>query len=131
MLTGLRELLAAHPRIARDTIRVRFVGYGAYSLDIELYALAETNDWAVFLAIQEDVLLKVMDVVTGSGCGFAFPSQTHYVATDTGVDAARRERVEAEVQSWRQSRRLGVAGFLEEADNPAAATPHRLHRPAA
>jgi len=131
VLTGLRELLAAHPRIARDTIRVRFVGYGAYSLDIELYALAETNDWAVFLAIQEDVLLKVMDVVTGSGCGFAFPSQTHYVATDTGVDAARRERVEAEVQSWRQSRRLGVAGFLEEADNPAAATPHRLHRPAA
>ena len=134
VLTGLRESLAAHPRIDADSIRVRFIGYGAYSLDVEVYALAHTNDWPVFLAIQEDVLLKVMDVITGSGCGFAFPSQTHYMASDSGVDATRRERVEAEVRGWRQSRQLGVAGFLDEPDNEqakAAPEPRRLHRPAA
>ena len=80
------------------------------------------------------MLLKVMDVITGSGCGFAFHSQTHYMESDSGVDATRRERVEAEVRGWRQSRQLGVAGFLDEPDNEqakAAPEPRRLHRPAA
>jgi MscS family membrane protein len=112
---------------------VRFIGYGAYSLDVEVFALAETNDWATFLAIQEDVLLEVMDVVTGSGCGFAFPSQTHYVATDTGVDAEVRQRAESEVRDLRAAGGLAVAGFLAERDNPGptADPSHRLHRPAA
>jgi hypothetical protein len=78
VLAGLRRLFANHPRIDAESLRVRFIGYGACSLDIEVFALAETNDWATFLAIQEDALLKVMDVIRGSGCSFAVqqPPQT-------------------------------------------------------
>ena len=133
VLAALRQLLTSHPRIDADSVRVRFTGYGAYSLDIELYALAETNDWATFLAIQEDVLLEVMEVVQSSGCGFAFPSQTHYVATDTGVDAEARRRAEAEVRDLRAAGGLTVAGFLAERDNAATAVEpsHPLRRSAA
>ena len=134
VLATLRQLLTSHPRIDAESVRVRFTGYGAYSLDIEVFALAETNDWATFLAIQEDVLLEVMDVVTGSGCGFAFPSQTHYMAADSGVDAEVRQRAEAEVRDLRATGGLAVAGFLDRSDNAAApATPpaHRIHRSAA
>ncbi len=132
VLAGLRGMLAAHSRIDHESIRVRFIGYGAYSLDIEIHALAKTSDWPTFLAIQEDVLLRVMDVVNDSGCGFAFPSQTHYVATDTGVDAEIRERAEEKVRSLRASGGLKVAGFLDETIGiTAAEPPHRLHRPAA
>jgi MscS family membrane protein len=134
LLAALRQLLTSHPRIDAESVRVRFTGYGAYSLDVEVFALAETNDWATFLAIQEDVLLEVMDVVTGSGCGFAFPSQTHYMATDTGVDAEARRRAEAEVRDLRKAGGLAVAGFLDRADNaavPGTSPGHRIHRPAA
>jgi MscS family membrane protein len=132
VLAGLRTMLAAHPRIDHDSVRVRFIGYGAYSLDIELHALARTSDWPTFLAIQEDVLLRVMEVVHDSGCGFAFPSQTHYVTSDTGVDAESRQRAEDEIRRLRESGGLKVAGFIDEAITTAAAElPHRLHRPAA
>lgn len=134
VLAALRRLLTSHPRIDAQSVRVRFTGYGAYSLDVEVFALAETADWATFLAIQEDVLLEVMDVVTSSGCGFAFPSQTHYMASDSGVDAEVRRRAEAEVRDLRAAGGLAVAGFLDRGDNTAApATPpaHRIHRSAA
>lgn len=130
VLAGLRTMLHSHPRIDGESVRVRFIGYGAYSLDIQIHALVITSDWATFLAIQEDVLLRVMDVVNESGCGFAFPSQTHYVATDTGVDAESRKRAEEQVRSLRATGGLKVAGFLDEpsdVDEPR----HRVHRPAA
>jgi MscS family membrane protein len=134
VLAALRQLLTQHPRIDAESVRVRFTGYGAYSLDIEVFALAETNDWATFLAIQEDVLLEVMDVVTASGCGFAFPSQTHYVAADSGVDAEVRGRAEGEIRNLRAAGGLTVAGFLDRGDNataPVTAPARRIHRPAA
>ena len=137
VLAALRQLLTGHPRIDAESVRVRFTGYGAYSLDVEVFALTETNDWATFLAIQEDILLEVMDVVTGSGCGFAFPSQTHYMATDSGVDAEVRQCAEREIRDLRVADGLAVAGFLDRGDHAAApaapATPpvRRIHRPAA
>jgi MscS family membrane protein len=134
VLAALRQLLTSHPRIDAESVRVRFTGYGAYSLDIGVFALAETNDWATFLAIQEDVLLEVMDVVARSGCGFAFPSQTHYMATDTGVDVEARRRSEKEVRDQRQTGGLAVVGFLERNDEPASASvapEFQIRRPAA
>jgi len=132
VLAGLRTMLATHSSIDTESVRVRFIGYGAYSLDVEIYALAHTSDWATFLAIQEDVLLRVMQVVSDSGCGFAFPSQTHYVASDTGLDSASRVRAEEEIRRLRESGGLKVAGFIDDVDHAAAHEPtHRLHRPAA
>ncbi|MFM1903085.1 MAG: hypothetical protein RLZZ440_985 [Planctomycetota bacterium] len=134
LLASLRQLLEHHPRIDSSSVRVRFVGYGAYSLDVELFALAETTDWSTFLVIQEDVFLAVMDVVTESGCSFALPSQTHYMASDAGVDQEARRRAEARINDLRNTGGLPAAGFL---DCPPNASPtvvdsaQRLQRPAA
>jgi MscS family membrane protein len=113
VLAALRAMLKAHPRLVPETVRARFVGYGAWSLDLELYALAETSDHADFLAIQEDVFLRVMDVVVESGCGFAFPSQTHYQASDTAPDEASARRAEEQVAAWRRQDGLRAVGFLD------------------
>jgi MscS family membrane protein len=129
VLTAMRQLLRQHPRIDAESVRVRFTGYGAYSLDVEVFALAQTNDWATFLAIQEDVLLEVMNVVMGSGCGFAFPSQTHYVAADSGVDAEARRRAETHIRELRAAGGLAEAGFLEHDDDAVTPTPTPAHRP--
>ncbi|QPH54237.1 mechanosensitive ion channel family protein [Pontivivens ytuae] len=90
VLTALREMLAEHPRVVDDTARVRFVGYGAYSLDLEIFAYVEAREWTEFLEIQEELLMRTMHVVDVAGAGFAFPSQTVYLGEDDMRPLSRR-----------------------------------------
>jgi MscS family membrane protein len=101
VLVSIKRLLLSHPKVDPDPARVRFVGFGAYSLDLELFAYVATADWDEFLAVREDLLLRLMDLVAESGTGFAFPSQTIYGAGDPGLDAARCAEAEARVREWR------------------------------
>jgi MscS family membrane protein len=106
LLVRIREMLLGHPRIYPDPVRARFIGFGASSLNIEMFGYASTSDWAEFLGIREDLFLRVMDIVEQSGTGFAFPSQTLYFARDQGLDADRSEAAEAQVRQWRDEGRL-------------------------
>lgn len=106
LLAQLRKMCLSHPRIDRETVRVRFSGYGDSSLNISIRVYAQTREWNDFFAIREDVLLRVYDVVGQAGTGFAFPSQTLYVARDKGVNTAESEAAEAAVASWRKSGKL-------------------------
>lgn len=106
LLTQLRELLVAHPRIINEPMRVRFVGFGDFSLNVEVYAFVRTSDVSEFLGIQEDVLLRVMSLVEASGTGFAFPSQTLYLARDTGLDPQQKKAAESAVNEWRHQESL-------------------------
>jgi MscS family membrane protein len=99
--TRLREMLLAHPKVLGDPLRVRFAGFGAYSLDFEMFAYVRTRDWNDFLAIREDIFLRVAEIVEAVGTSFAFPSQTHYLARDTGTDAASAPAAEAALGGWR------------------------------
>jgi len=81
-----------------------------------------------FLAVREDILLRVMDVVAASGTSFAFPSQTLYAGRDTGLDDARRREAEAEVERWRAERALYLPDVPAEA---AARLAGRLDYPPA
>ncbi|HQR45041.1 MAG TPA: mechanosensitive ion channel family protein [Thermoanaerobaculia bacterium] len=82
VLAALRKLLADHPRVAPEDARVRLLRLGASSLDLELRAYVLAPDWAVFLEVQEELLLAVVDAVARCGTGVAFPSQTIYVGKD-------------------------------------------------
>ncbi len=79
MLGDLRKLIEEDSRIGADGRRVQFLKFGAYSLDIEIFCYVMTSDYAEFLRIQEELLLKVMDIVKRHDSDFAFPSQTLYV----------------------------------------------------
>jgi MscS family membrane protein len=106
LLVELKKLLLAHPKVSPDPARVRFINFGSYSLDIEIFAYVTTGDGDEFMAVREDVFLRIMDLVTASGTGFAFPSQVSYTAPDTGTDEERRKAAEAQVASWRENRAL-------------------------
>ncbi len=60
---------------------------------MEIFCYILTRDYNEFLAIREDILLRIMDIVDAAGTGFAFPSQTVYLGRDTGVDKEKAERV--------------------------------------
>ena len=121
-LVELRRFLLSHPRVNPDPARVRFVGFGAYSLDLEIFAYVDTSDWAEFLAIREDLLLQIMDVVEKSGSGFAFPSQTLYVGKDDGLHAERTRGAISSVEEWRSRGELFLPDFPTDAAREAART---------
>jgi MscS family membrane protein len=108
LLARLREILLAHPRVTNDPARVRFVGFGAYSLDLEVFAYVDTKEWNEFLTIRENIYLHFMDAVKQSGTSFAFPSSTMYLGRDEGLDEKASRVAEERVQAWRQE---GVLPF--------------------
>jgi MscS family membrane protein len=116
LLTRLREMLLAHPRILAESARVRMTGLGVSSKDIEMFAYVRTGDWGEFLSIQEDIFLRVIDIIEQSGAGFAFPSQTLYFARDTGPNQEQTKAVEAQVRQWRAEGRLPFPDFSREQD---------------
>jgi len=101
-----RELLYEHPRVDSTTARVRFIGFGQSSLDVEIFAYVLETVQESFLAVQEDLLLRIMDLVESSGSGFAFPSQTLYMSKDEGLDAEKSRRAAETVHRWRDEGEL-------------------------
>jgi MscS family membrane protein len=85
---GVTESLTTDARVENSTLRVRFVRFGAYSLDVEVFAYVMAADYPAFLAVQEDLLMRIMGIVRNAGAEFAFPSQTMYMSTDTPAPAA-------------------------------------------
>jgi MscS family membrane protein len=84
----IKASLAADGRIESSTTRARFVRFGAYSLDVEVFAYVKAQDYAAFLAVQEELLMRIMGIVKYAGTGLAFPSQTMYVKQDQPATVA-------------------------------------------
>ena len=117
VLAELRELLHAHPKTihtADDPIRVRFTGFGEYSLDISVRAYIRTTGYNEFLAIQEDILLRFMKIITQAGTDFAFPSRTLYHRRDAGLDSERQQTSEKQVREWASAHNLPFPDFAED-----------------
>jgi MscS family membrane protein len=114
ILVEVRKLLYAHERVTPDPSRIRFVGFGAYSLDMEIFAYVKTSDWSEFLGIREDIYLRIMDIIEASGTGFAFPSQTLYLGKDAAPAAERATEVAEEVRRWRERNEIFLPNFPPE-----------------
>jgi MscS family membrane protein len=82
ILAGMEKVLRDHPKIWPDTVVVRFSGFGASSLDIEVMAWFLTTDYNVFRDCRQDALLGFMRVVEGEGSSFAFPTRTVHLVTE-------------------------------------------------
>ena len=81
-MAGVRSLLNEHANVDSITVRVRFMRFGASSLDVDIFAYVFAHDWNNFLEIQEELLFGIMDIVRKAGAEIAFPSQSLYLAAD-------------------------------------------------
>ena len=88
VIAELESTLRAHPKIWAESIVVRFSGFGASSLDLEVMAWFETTDWSEFQGIRQDVLLRFMEIVEAGTGGFAFPTRTLHLVAPVSSDAA-------------------------------------------
>jgi MscS family membrane protein len=104
LLAEIRKLLYQHPKVESSTSRARLLRFGQQSADLEVFSYVLTNDYPEFLAIQEDLLLRIMDLIQKAGTSLAFPSQTLYLSKDAGKDQDRSQIVEKEVERWRKDK---------------------------
>lgn len=111
VLAGLRRLLIAHPIVVAEPMRVRFAGFGAHSLDVEVFSCILASDIDSFSAIREDLLQRIMATIDAAGTQFAFPSVVKYNAADKGLEAEQIARAEATKESWRGSGDLPFPDF--------------------
>jgi MscS family membrane protein len=58
---------------------VRVDSFSDSSIDMLVQAFTETNDWAEYLKIKEELAVNIMNIVEDNNAGFAFPSQSLYV----------------------------------------------------
>jgi MscS family membrane protein len=78
VLSSFREILTGHHKVETGKMPVRFVGVGAYSLDIEVVAYVTTSDYDEFLALQQELLLKMLQAVEQAGTALAVPLQERF-----------------------------------------------------
>jgi MscS family membrane protein len=114
ILAEIRKMLYEHPKVESASARVRFIEFGKSSLDLEVFAYVLETKYEPYLHIQEDLLLRIMDIIEASGSGFAFPSQTTYVARDSGLDAEKSQKAAETVHQWREQGKLPFPDFSPE-----------------
>ncbi|WP_154139735.1 mechanosensitive ion channel family protein [Photobacterium damselae] len=98
VVADIKAMLQSHPDIeTRQTLIVNFDGYGSSSLNILVYTFTKTVQWIAFKEVQQDILLKIVDIVHRHGAGFAFPTTT----LDLPIQAAHE--VVAELPTYQAS----------------------------
>jgi MscS family membrane protein len=114
ILAEIRKMLYEHSKVETPSARVRFIGMGDSSLKLEVFAYVLETEYESFLHIQEDLLLRIMDIIEASGSSFAFPSQTTYLAGDAGLDAVKSQKAMETVRQWREQGKLPFPDFSAE-----------------
>jgi MscS family membrane protein len=85
VLAEVRKALLAHPLVEKESARTRLVRFSDYSMDLDVFAYVLRRDMPGFLEVQEELLLRIMDIVEASGTSIALPYQ---------ADARPAEQVE-------------------------------------
>lgn len=80
ILKDIEAMLNVHAAIdTKQTLMVNLIEFGESSLIFMIYAFTKTTDWVQFQSIQQDVFLKVIEIITQHGAQCAFPTSTVFV----------------------------------------------------
>ncbi|MDR5906095.1 mechanosensitive ion channel family protein [Franzmannia qiaohouensis] len=74
VVASIREMLDTHEHIDHDQpMLVNFTGVGEHTLDVMLHVYTATTDWAEHQDIQQDVLLRIADILDQHDAALALP----------------------------------------------------------
>jgi MscS family membrane protein len=108
-----------------EGFRVRFVGYGASSLDIEVFGYVSSSDFGEYTGIREEIHMELGKIIAQAGAEFAFPSQTVYVGKESLADPKKARQAATELARRQEAGELcipeipeSVRQSLEKLDPP-------------
>lgn len=81
VVDDIQKYLDEHEYTNQDGT-VRFMDFGASSLDVSVVYFINTMDWAVYLDVKQEINFEIMRIVERHGSDFAFPTQTIHMASD-------------------------------------------------
>lgn len=80
IIEDVERMLRQHPEIdTTQTLIVNLVEFASSSLNFMIYTFTKTTNWVKFQAVQQDVFLKVIEIVEKHGAQCAFPTQTLHI----------------------------------------------------
>jgi MscS family membrane protein len=91
IIKDIEEMLKNHPEIdTRQMCFAKMVGFAESSLNILIYAFTKTTQYVPFQTVQEDVFIKIIDIVYNKyKASMAFPTRTLEVPKGLAVELMR------------------------------------------
>ena len=108
VLRELKKLLHAHSMVADSPLRVRFVGFGEYSLDIEIHCYIETTDVNTFKGVAEDLNFRIMDIIHSAATSIAIPAAIEHPGHLPQIDAEVQKKFEKQIKNNLGSEEVSV-----------------------
>jgi MscS family membrane protein len=87
LLERLRQLIRDDKRI-QSGARLNLIN-ARPSFDLEIFAYINTANYDEFVVVQEELLLRILEIVNEAGTSLAAPVQISYVAKDEGLHERR------------------------------------------
>ena len=106
ILAEIRALFYAHPKVLPDTVSVRFEDINDATAMLRLDCGIETIDYQTYLAVGEDLNLRIVEIVHGAGAIFSGPGQSMQLQEVTPPDSEKLAQVDETLATWRKEERL-------------------------
>ena len=114
ILGEFRALFAAHPMVRQDTISIRLADIEAATAVIRLDAGILTQKYEEYLAVAEDLNLRIIEIVHQNGAIFSGPGQVLQLRDFQQAGEEKLQEVEAKLEVWRQGEGLPFPDLSEE-----------------
>ena len=89
VLAETGTMLREHPRLERGSAWIRLAKLAAGGLELEMQAYVLTREYNDYIAVREEILLSVMNIVEHCGSSLATSSQTVYLAREAQAAEAK------------------------------------------
>ena len=114
ILGEFRTLFAAHPMVRQDTISIRLADIQAATAVMRLDAGILTRDYQEYLAVAEDLNLRIIEIVHQNGAIFSGPGQVLQIRDFQQAGDEKLEEVQAKLEVWRQGDGLPFPDLSDE-----------------
>ena len=114
ILGEFRTLFAAHPMVRQDTISIRLADIEAATAVVRLDAGILTRNYEEYLAVAEDLNLRIIEIVHQNGAIFSGPGQVLQIRDFQQAGEEKLQEVEAKLEVWRQGEGLPFPDRSEE-----------------
>mgnify|MGYP001277657551 CR=1 FL=1 len=78
IVADIQKLIDNHSMTNQDG-RVRFLNFGASSLDIMVLYYVDSPDWEILIDTQQKINYDIIEIINRYNCEFAFPSTSVYI----------------------------------------------------
>jgi MscS family membrane protein len=106
ILGEIRVLFYAHPEVLPETVSVRFEDINDATAMLRLDCGIDTTNYQTYLAVGEDINLRIVEIVHGAGAIFSGPGQSLQLQDTKLEDSEKQAVVDETLATWRKEDRL-------------------------